>query len=60
MMSTYPDVQLYVGGEWRVAAEGATLPILNPATGETLATLARAGREDLDAALDHAAHGFAQ
>ncbi len=57
-MATYSDVLLFIGGEWRKAADGATLPILNPATGETLATVAKAGRADLDAALDAADKGF--
>jgi len=57
-MSTYHDVLLYIGGEWRAAAEGGSLPILNPATGDVLATVARAERADLDDALDHAERGF--
>ncbi len=57
-MSSYPDVQLFIGGEWRPAADGASLPVLNPATGETIANLARASRADLDDALDHADRGF--
>src|SRR2546430_1262077 len=28
--------QLYIGGDWRDGAEGATLPVEDPSTGETL------------------------
>ena len=58
-MASYSDVLLCIGGEWKPAVDGASLPVLNPATGETLGTVARAGRADLDAALDHASRGFA-
>jgi len=59
-MATYEDVLLFIDGEWRKGAEGAALPVLNPATGETLATVAKAGRADLDAALEAAERGFRQ
>ncbi|MGY2048217.1 NAD-dependent succinate-semialdehyde dehydrogenase [Methylobacterium sp. JK268] len=54
----FPDVHLHIAGEWRRGAAGQTLPILNPATGETLAQLAVATRADLDAALEAAERGF--
>ncbi|ACA15701.1 Aldehyde Dehydrogenase [Methylobacterium sp. 4-46] len=54
----FPDVQLHIAGEWRRGGAGQTLPILNPATGETLGQLAVATREDLDAALAAAERGF--
>ena len=57
-MPSYPDVLLYIGGEWRAAANRATLAVLNPATGDTLASLARASRTDLDQALECADSGF--
>ena len=57
-MAIYSDVLLFIGGEWRKAADGASLPVLNPATGETLASVAKAGRADLDAALEAADRGF--
>ncbi|MFE1603116.1 NAD-dependent succinate-semialdehyde dehydrogenase [Methylobacterium sp. ID0610] len=55
----FPDVHLHIAGEWRRGADGQTLPILNPATGETLSQLAVATRDDLDAALAAAERGFA-
>ncbi len=54
----YSDVQLFIDGQWCDGASGQTLPIANPATGTTLAKLARADREDLDRALDAAERGF--
>src|SRR2546428_1897507 len=34
--------QLYIGGEWRDGAEGSTLPVEDPSTGETLCDVADA------------------
>jgi len=55
-MSRYPDLQLYIGGQWRSSAD--TLPVLNPADECEIARLPVAGRSDLDAALDAASGGF--
>ena len=54
----YPEVNLFIDGKWGPAAEGRTLEVLNPATGDTLSTLAHAGRADLDRALAAAERGF--
>jgi succinate-semialdehyde dehydrogenase/glutarate-semialdehyde dehydrogenase len=54
----YPDVQLMIGNEWGPAQGGRTLPILNPATGETIGKLAHAEVPDLDRALAAAQKGF--
>ena len=45
---------LFVGGEWRPSASGATFTVSDPATGETLTTIADAGADDALAALDAA------
>ncbi|QJY48583.1 NAD-dependent succinate-semialdehyde dehydrogenase [Pseudonocardia broussonetiae] len=37
---------LFIGGSWRPAASGATLPVDDPATGKTLVEVADAGPED--------------
>jgi succinate-semialdehyde dehydrogenase/glutarate-semialdehyde dehydrogenase len=58
-MPTYPEVLLFIDGKWRPAMEGRSLPVLNPATGETVGTVAHATRVDLDATLESAAAGFA-
>jgi succinate-semialdehyde dehydrogenase/glutarate-semialdehyde dehydrogenase len=46
--------QLYIGGEWRDGGAG-TIPVEDPATGETLCEVADATPQDADAAL-RAAH----
>ncbi len=47
--------QLYIGGEWRDAAEGGTLGVEDPSTGEDLCQVADAQPEDALAALHAAA-----
>ncbi len=54
----YQDVLLHIAGEWRPARSGRTLPVLNPATEEVIGTVAHAGRDDLDEALEAAQKGF--
>ncbi|KFE50718.1 NAD-dependent succinate-semialdehyde dehydrogenase [Pseudomonas syringae] len=55
----YPDVQLFIDGQWRASRDGRTLPVMDPATGETLGTVAHADIVDLDEALAAAERGFA-
>src|SRR5882724_1279972 len=55
-MSQYPDLRLYIGGEWRKSDE--TLPVLNPADEREIGRVPVATRSDLDAALSAAADGF--
>ena len=55
-MSQYPDLQLYIGGDWRKTAE--SLPVLNPADEREIGRVPVATRSDLDAALSAAANGF--
>lgn len=56
-MTDYPDVGLYIGGTWRTTAD--YLPVVNPANEQVIGRLSRAGRQDLDDALEAAAKGFA-
>jgi succinate-semialdehyde dehydrogenase/glutarate-semialdehyde dehydrogenase len=56
--SAYPDVQLFIDGVWGPGASGRTIPVLNPATGQPMANLARAEIADLDRALAAADKGF--
>ena len=44
----------FVGGEWVEAAAGETMPVLNPATGETIAEVPAATAEDVDRAVQAA------
>jgi len=55
-MSTYPDLQLFIDGSWRTSAN--TIPVVNPATEETVGQLPVAGPGELDEALAAAADGF--
>ncbi|WP_285423409.1 NAD-dependent succinate-semialdehyde dehydrogenase [Pseudomonas sp. efr-133-TYG-103a] len=54
----YPDVQLFIDGQWRTSEDGRTLAVINPATGETLGSVAHAGIADLEKALLAAERGF--
>jgi len=55
-MSTYPDLHLYINGEWRKTAND--LPVLNPATEEEIGRLPHAQKSDLDDARAAADEGF--
>ncbi len=46
---------LYIGGDWAAPRDGGSFEVANPATGEKLATVARAGEADVDAAVAAAA-----
>jgi succinate-semialdehyde dehydrogenase/glutarate-semialdehyde dehydrogenase len=54
----YSNVNLFIDGAWKPAVSGKTLPVLNPATGETIGTVAHAEQADLDLALAAAQKGF--
>ncbi|CAN5406976.1 NAD-dependent succinate-semialdehyde dehydrogenase [soil metagenome] len=54
----YLDTQLFIDGAWQDAADGRTLAVQNPATGQEIGRVAHAGRADLDRALDAAQRGF--
>jgi succinate-semialdehyde dehydrogenase/glutarate-semialdehyde dehydrogenase len=58
MSVDYPDLQLYIGGEWLGHGARRTHQVINPATGETIGELPLADRQDLDRALEVAAAGF--
>ena len=53
----YPELGLFVGGEWRGARE--TLPVVNPSTEAEIGRLPIATTTDLDDALTAAEAGFA-
>ncbi|MGY6709237.1 MAG: NAD-dependent succinate-semialdehyde dehydrogenase [Rhizobiaceae bacterium] len=48
---SYPDTQLLIDGEWRDAAGGDWIDVVDPATEEKIGRVAHAKRPDLDAAL---------
>jgi succinate-semialdehyde dehydrogenase/glutarate-semialdehyde dehydrogenase len=55
-MNTYPDLYLYINGEWRKTA--SDLPVLNPATEEEIGRLPHAEMSDLNDAVESAIRGF--
>src|SRR5271170_3744838 len=50
--------QLFIDGEWVDAASGRTFETPNPATGETLATVAEGDAEDIKRAVKAARRAF--
>jgi len=50
------ETGVFIGGTWREAGGGATLPVENPSTGETIGQIAAGGVDEIDAAV-HAARG---
>ncbi|MDA8268883.1 MAG: aldehyde dehydrogenase family protein [Actinomycetota bacterium] len=50
--------RLWIGGQWEDAADGRTFVTDNPATGNPLATVARAGAGDVDRAVRAARRAF--
>jgi aldehyde dehydrogenase (NAD+) len=47
-----------IGGEWVPAVSGETIPVIDPATGETLARVPRGAAADVDAAVSAGAEAF--
>jgi betaine-aldehyde dehydrogenase len=50
--------RMFVGGEWVEGSAGESLPVVNPATGETIAETPRASEEDVDRAVAAARNAF--
>ena len=50
--------QLYIGGQWVDGTEGRTIAVTDPATGDTIATIADATPADGIRALDAAVATF--
>jgi succinate-semialdehyde dehydrogenase/glutarate-semialdehyde dehydrogenase len=55
----YTCLALFVAGEWIANSGRDTSPVINPATGETLAHLPNAEMADIDKAIDSACVAFA-
>ena len=55
---TYPNTQLFINGQWQDAADGKSLAVFNPATGQEIGRVAHASKPDLDKALEAAQKGF--
>ena len=56
--SSYPDTRLLIANAWVEASGGKSIPVLNPATGQAIGTVAHASIADLDRALAAAEQGF--
>ena len=54
----YPNTLLHINGQWRAAASGRTLPVVNPANHSQIGAVAFAEKADLDCALEAAEQGF--
>ncbi len=50
--------QCYIAGQWCDAADGATLPVNNPATGEMLGTVPKMGAAETRRAIEAAGEAF--
>ncbi|MDX6482303.1 MAG: aminobutyraldehyde dehydrogenase [Gaiellaceae bacterium] len=57
-MSTVTKMQNFIGGEWVDAAEGGTMEVINPATGETIAEVPRGSQADVDRAVEAAKKAY--
>jgi aminobutyraldehyde dehydrogenase len=57
-MSVATRHQNFVGGEWVDAAEGETMEVINPATGEAIAEVPRGSQADVDRAVAAAKKAF--
>jgi aldehyde dehydrogenase (NAD+) len=60
IVSVAPEYGLFVDGEFRPAASGATFPTVNPASEEQLSLVAEAGSADVDAAVTAARAAYEQ
>jgi len=47
----FDPTPIFVGGRWRPAAGGETLPLFNPSDGGLIGEIARGGAADIDAAV---------
>ena len=56
-MARFEEQKLYIGGRYVDSSSGARFETINPANGEVLAQVQRAGKEDVDRAVASAAEG---
>jgi succinate-semialdehyde dehydrogenase/glutarate-semialdehyde dehydrogenase len=55
----YPEPRLLIGGEWRAAADGRSLPVVDPATEQVIGEVPHATADDVSDALEAAVQGYA-
>ncbi|QLC72749.1 betaine-aldehyde dehydrogenase [Pseudomonas sp. LPB0260] len=56
-MARFDEQKLYIGGRYTDSSSGASFETVNPANGEVLAQVQRAGKEDVDRAVASATEG---
>jgi gamma-glutamyl-gamma-aminobutyraldehyde dehydrogenase len=54
------EQRAFLNGEYTAAADGKTLEVVNPATDEIIANIARCQTADVDCAVDYARQAFKQ
>lgn len=54
-----PHYDAIIDGQWRGASSGRSYPLINPATGQEVTTVARCDEQDIDAAVRSARAAFA-
>ncbi|GHH80325.1 aldehyde dehydrogenase family protein [Promicromonospora soli] len=54
----FPPGQLFIGGEWKEAADGARRDVISPATGRVISSVAWASDADVDTAVAAARESF--
>ncbi len=54
MQLWFDPTQVFIGGQWRAAATGQTLPLTDPSSGAEIGAIARGGAADIDAAVEAA------
>ncbi|ABM60219.1 NAD-dependent succinate-semialdehyde dehydrogenase [Verminephrobacter eiseniae] len=59
-MHTYPELGLFIDGQWHLAQGRNTEPVMDPATGRVLGNLPHASKADLEHALQAAQRAFIQ
>ncbi|PGL72944.1 aldehyde dehydrogenase family protein [Bacillus sp. AFS055030] len=52
------EFPLYIDGQWTPAKSGETFSVKNPANGEVISLVAKAGKEDTEAAINSARNAF--
>src|SRR5579884_290879 len=58
MTTTTKPAQLFINGGWQDPSDGATLPAINPATGEVILEAPLASKQDVDRAVQAARAAF--
>ena len=58
MVTSVKRYGMFIGGAWRDAAQGESEPVLNPATGQTIAEVAKGSQQDVDEAVRAARRAF--